>query len=399
MERTIDEILADLFVAIANSQYGTEGNGQGYDVKIYGIPELKELLESLGLVAPESSIYTLQDVYDAVDGFHYNDSSNFATLQTEILSGIETLIVEYSPVIHGGDTAEFNINENTTAVATITAIDLQSDTLNYTLSGVDEFRFDIDATSGVLSFIVAPDFEMPADADGDNIYDVTVTVSDGAQTDSQDISVTVADVDEGTTYPSGPVSITDFNPANFDSFVLAADQTVVNGFANELSGFNFPGLAEVGFAPGTATAYESITIDGLTFTSGAPGGLVYVADYVASYQYSGVNADGNFELFGENLTVTAADPGRDFEFTSYAPLLGADALMAQCVLIGYGTYAGPYTATLADGMTEVDGGTDCFAFWLGGSGAGLPGAALSSLEFGSNDSSIYVLDSVDFFLL
>ena len=93
MATSIDDILANLFAAITDHDYGIEGNGQGYDVKIYGVPELTELLESLGLIAPESSTYTLQQVYDAVEGFHYNDSSNFATLQSEILSVIEPLLL------------------------------------------------------------------------------------------------------------------------------------------------------------------------------------------------------------------------------------------------------------------------------------------------------------------
>ena len=51
----------------------------------------------------------------------------------------------------------------------------------------------IDATTGALSFIAAPNFEAPTEADGDNVYDVTVQVSDGTLTDSQAIAVAVTD--------------------------------------------------------------------------------------------------------------------------------------------------------------------------------------------------------------
>jgi hypothetical protein len=204
MTNSIDDILNNLFAAIESADYGTAGNGQGYDVKIYGVPELKELLANLGLIAPEASVHTLADVHAAVEGFHYNASSNFATLQTDILTTLEALIVENSPVIGGGDTAAFTINENTTDVASIAASDAQGDMLEYTLSGADEFLFDID-DNGVLFFKDAPDFEAPADAGDDNVYDVTVTVSDGAQTDSQDIAVTVTDVNEAPTdTPASP---------------------------------------------------------------------------------------------------------------------------------------------------------------------------------------------------
>ena len=45
-----------------------------------------------------------------------------------------------------------------------------------------------------LSFINAPDFEAPSDVGPNNVYNVTVQVSDGALTDSQAIAVTVTNV-------------------------------------------------------------------------------------------------------------------------------------------------------------------------------------------------------------
>ena len=62
--------------------------------------------------------------------------------------------------------------------------------------------FVIDALYGTLSFAAAPDFEEPADADGNNVYEVIVQVSDGAGIDLQALSVSVTDVNgvriEGT---------------------------------------------------------------------------------------------------------------------------------------------------------------------------------------------------------
>ncbi len=49
----------------------------------------------------------------------------------------------------------------------------------------------------MLTFLAAPDYENPTDADADNVYDVTVQVSDGAGgTDSQAVAVTVAPVND-----------------------------------------------------------------------------------------------------------------------------------------------------------------------------------------------------------
>ena len=53
------------------------------------------------------------------------------------------------------------------------------------------------AATGDLSFLAAPDFETPADFDGDNIYEVEVTADDGnGGTTVQAISATVTAVND-----------------------------------------------------------------------------------------------------------------------------------------------------------------------------------------------------------
>ncbi|SDE13005.1 VCBS repeat-containing protein [Salipiger thiooxidans] len=92
-----------------------------------------------------------------------------------------------------------SVDEGTLAIdAGISASDVDGETLSYALSGSDAAQFTIDAATGALAFAGAPDFELPRDADGDNSYEITVTVSDGnGGSDSADLGVTVADVDEG----------------------------------------------------------------------------------------------------------------------------------------------------------------------------------------------------------
>ena len=48
----------------------------------------------------------------------------------------------------------------------------------------------------MLSFLAAPNFEAPTDAGANNVYDVTVQVSDGTLTDTQAIAVTVTAVND-----------------------------------------------------------------------------------------------------------------------------------------------------------------------------------------------------------
>jgi Ca2+-binding RTX toxin-like protein len=104
--------------------------------------------------------------------------------------------VDDAPVFTSG--ADFSILENTTAVGSVTAVDPEHDTFAFSLTGgTDESFFSIDAHTGALKFVASPDFETPADANHDNIYDVIVTATDShGAVSMQDISVHVTDVVE-----------------------------------------------------------------------------------------------------------------------------------------------------------------------------------------------------------
>ena len=60
----------------------------------------------------------------------------------------------------------------------------------------DSSHFTIDPTSGALAFNSAPDFETPQDANADNTYELELSVSDGAYTTTQAISVSVTNVND-----------------------------------------------------------------------------------------------------------------------------------------------------------------------------------------------------------
>ncbi|MEM9447522.1 MAG: cadherin domain-containing protein [Cyanobacteria bacterium P01_E01_bin.6] len=113
--------------------------------------------------------------------------------------------VDVAPILNAASSVI--VDENQTNVLDITATDANGDSegngLTYSLTnGADQGRFAIDPNTGVLTFISAPDFENPEDANGDNVYDVEVTVKDTTNlTATQLLSVTVRNVSE----PIGPV--------------------------------------------------------------------------------------------------------------------------------------------------------------------------------------------------
>lgn len=113
--------------------------------------------------------------------------------------------------------------ENQTNVVVVNATD-PVDAVTYSLIGGDDASsFEINQTTGQLSFIVAPDFESPADFDGNNVYFVVVmaTDDDGA-TASQSITVTITDVVEGT------AGVT----AQADTFTVDEDSTLMRDAAS-----------------------------------------------------------------------------------------------------------------------------------------------------------------------
>ena len=103
----------------------------------------------------------------------------------------------HAPVISsngGTDTADLTVAENTTAVGSVVAAADATPTYAI-IGGVDALHFAIDARSGALTFVAAPDFEARGDDNRDNVYDVTVTAVDGTgRSDAQVLHIAVADV-------------------------------------------------------------------------------------------------------------------------------------------------------------------------------------------------------------
>ena len=90
-----------------------------------------------------------------------------------------------------------SIVENSVAAYQATASDPDGNSLVFSISGgADAARFAITPT-GALTFVAAPDFDLPGDADGDNVYVVQVTVSDGALAATQTVQITVTNSREG----------------------------------------------------------------------------------------------------------------------------------------------------------------------------------------------------------
>lgn len=130
-----------------------------------------------------------------------NFYSVYVTASDGLLSTFQLVQVSVDDVNEGvtitsGSAA--SLEENNIAVTVVSAMDEDGDAVAFSISGgADAGLFQIDAATGALSFVAAPDFDAPADSDGDNVYDVEVSATDGALSDSRSLSVTVTDRNEG----------------------------------------------------------------------------------------------------------------------------------------------------------------------------------------------------------
>ncbi|MFK7966761.1 MAG: cadherin-like domain-containing protein, partial [Burkholderiaceae bacterium] len=166
---------------------------------------------------------TYEVIVEASDGLGRTDTQQLL-VRVRALNDTDPVITSDG----GADNASIAHPENATAVTTITAIDndVPTQTLSYSIAGGDDAaRFSIDPASGELSFLTAPNFETVADTNADNTYDVTVSVSDGVNTDQQFVEVNVQNVNEapGPITPNAISVSESMRPGSLLSQLIAPD--------------------------------------------------------------------------------------------------------------------------------------------------------------------------------
>ncbi|HET6789002.1 MAG TPA: cadherin domain-containing protein, partial [Aquabacterium sp.] len=129
------------------------------------------------------------NVYEVIVAASDGDLEDFQTLNVTVNN------VDESPLITsdgGGATASLQVAEAQTLATTVQAVDPEGAALSYAITGgADAALFSIDATTGQLTFLQAPDAAAPQDSGADNIYELTVSASVGADTDSQQLQIQV----------------------------------------------------------------------------------------------------------------------------------------------------------------------------------------------------------------
>lgn len=119
------------------------------------------------------------------------------TNQSDLALSVTVTDVNEAPVT--GTTNALTVVENTTTPIAIVASDADANsTLTYSLTGgLDKDKFTVSGAN--VSFVNAPDFEVPVDANSDNVYAFTVRVSDGTHSVDTEMTVTVTNANESPT--------------------------------------------------------------------------------------------------------------------------------------------------------------------------------------------------------
>ena len=290
-------------------------------------------------------------MYDAAGHkTEYRDGDNYTDIKYPLVSSIydDIDLRDYCNFNQGNNApifdtpSAFSINEGETAITTISATDADGDSVSYNrTSDGDSSLFDINTSTGVLTFTNAPDFENPADSDTDNDYSVTVTATDGFNTTSQVISVAVLNTND--TAPEFTSS---------GSFTVNENQTAI-------------GTVAASDADGDTVAYSlsGTDADSLEINS-STGVLTFktAPDYEtkSSYSAEAIASDGT-NASAQTISISVTNVN---EFT---PIFTS----ASSFTVAENQTTGPtISASDSDGDTltySISGGTDASSFEINSS--------------------------------
>ncbi len=151
------------------------------------------------------SFATAPDFENPTDG----DSNNRYVVVVGVQDGLgaattHRVVVQVTPVNDNAPVFQtpqnISVAENQTEVVTLEATDADlpaADTVKYAIvGGEDGSLFQIEADTGILTFTEAANFEVPIDADGNNIYRVVVEATDGTNSTIAQYRVRVTNANE-----------------------------------------------------------------------------------------------------------------------------------------------------------------------------------------------------------
>ena len=131
--------------------------------------------------------------------------------------------------------ASFTVDENQTAIGTVTATDADGDTLTFSLYGADANSVGITSDTGVLTFVSAPDYETKSS------YGFGVRVSDGENFTNQSITVSINNLNDNAPIIYNADSFSVEENASFSTQLVAADSDGTEDYGQPALQFSLSG--------------------------------------------------------------------------------------------------------------------------------------------------------------
>ena len=161
---TIDEDAINQALSITTP---TDPDGNSLTITVTAVPSGGTLATADGTAVTTSSTLTISQLTGLVftpDANLNDDTTTFGTFTYSVSDGSltdsSTVTISVTPVNDAPEligVMEFAVNENITAVANISATDIDGDTLTYSVTGDDDQAlFEIDASTGALNFVTRP---------------------------------------------------------------------------------------------------------------------------------------------------------------------------------------------------------------------------------------------------
>ena len=290
-----------------------------------------------------------------------------------------------APVItSSGAGATASVAENTKAVTTVHATDVDSANLSYSIvtgsGSPDAAKFSIDHSTGALEFVKAPDFENPGDSNHNNTYTVQVNVSDGDLSDTQTIFVHITDVNEAPHAVNDVVITNNVNNSTYEisAWALLANDTDPDGNAlglTEITHSSEFASIDLTTNPGNVTVHDLFVGGSFAYVA-SDGSLSDTGDVTVTQDTGTMNGGAENEIFigDSNGTTINANGGNDI-------LIGN---AGNDVLNG-GSGNDTYVFGLRDGHDVIHdtSGLDTIRIEAGG-------AALSGLSFAENTHDLVI---------
>jgi VCBS repeat-containing protein len=317
--------------------------------------------------------YTLNNDHATIDALGASESTTDTITVTSGDGTTEDIVITITgvndaPVFTSSATA--STPENGTAAAIITTTDAESDSITYTISGTDAALFSIGASTGVLTFNDAPDYEGESPVHGSphsNEYSLTVTADDSTVTVDQALTVTVTNVEGGPVFSSASTIAVDENQTAVVTLTASDDENdtivfTISGGDDSDSFSLSSGVLTFAASPNyevktsyslTVTASETTDKDGATIAS------PNTTDQEITVSINDINDAAVITATGDTIAEgTASVSGTATHTDADAGNADNTFIAATAVAATYGTYsvtaAGVWTYTLDSTNATID---------------------------------------------